>query len=376
MARPAAIGLARSSATAARSPRARARRSTAGPSRRVVTYCHRGRRDGDDRRLSGCATRARRCTRLASAPVVSAGGPYSVAEGSQVTLHATATNAAGLPMTYTGTSAAASPRRRERDLQRGRRAGHEDGDRDRLHVHRRVHERERDDPATITSRTWRRRRRSRHPPTVRSSARAPTSRSAARSPTPACSTRTPRTWTVDGTTTQGNVTPSTNGSGSAAATWTPSGGRALSAVADGDGQGRRHDAPSPAGRSSCTTPGAGSVCGARRADRPGRELVLFEFDARYRDRDSDAERKRRAARAAPDAARRRSSTGSWSRRRASSSRATAGSTDRNGYRFRLDRRHRPPDKLRVEVWSPGRRAALRLVAAAGARRRHRASVAP
>ena len=38
---------------------------------------------------------------FASAPVVSAGGPYSVAEGSQVTLHATATNAAGLPMTYT-----------------------------------------------------------------------------------------------------------------------------------------------------------------------------------------------------------------------------------------------------------------------------------
>ena len=37
---------------------------------------------------------------FASAPVVSAGGPYSVDEGGKVVLHGTASNAAGLPMTF------------------------------------------------------------------------------------------------------------------------------------------------------------------------------------------------------------------------------------------------------------------------------------
>jgi hypothetical protein len=92
-------------------------------------------------------------------------------------------------------------------------------------------------------------------------------------------------WTVGGATLPAAVAEH-GGSGTAAATWTPSaaGLYPLSlTVTDKDGG----TTTVSGGTLVVFDPAAGSVSGAGSLIDPGRDLVLFEFEARYRDQDSN-----------------------------------------------------------------------------------------
>ena len=213
---------------------------------------------------------------------MSAGGPYTVDEGASFTLHGSASNAAGLAMTFSwdlgggATATGATPTIVAGDgpatttatLTVCETGGACASDKTTIHVT-----------------TSRRRRRSSRPPTAPSSASGRTSPSAGRSPTRASPTPTRPCWTVGGATIPATVAEH-GGSGTAAATWTPSaaGLYPLSlTVTDKDGG----TTTVSGGTLVVFDPAAGSVSGAGSLVDPSHDLVLFDFEARYRDHDSD-----------------------------------------------------------------------------------------
>lgn len=155
-------------------------------------------------------------------------------------------------------------------------------------------------------------------------------------------------WTVGGTAVPATVVEH-GGAGTAAATWTPSaaGLYPLSlTVTDRDGG----TTTVAGGTHVVFDPDAGSVAGAGALLDPGRDLVLFELDARYRDHDSSpaGDVELHAPHLTLDATRL-----DWLVVTSPSFVLQGvGRVDhRSGFRFRLSGTTGHPDQLRVQIWA-------------------------
>ena len=285
---------------------------------------------------------------FATAPVVSAGGPYTVDEGASFTLHGSASNAAGLAMTFSwdlgggATATGATPTIVAGDgpatttatLTVCETGGACASDKTTIHVNNVA------PTAKILA------------PADGSVFRVRTHVALSGSFTdPGIADTHKAVWTVGAATIPATVAEH-GGSGTAAATWTPTaaGLYPLSlTVTDKDGG----TTTVSGGTLVVFDPAAGSVSGAGSLVDPGHDLVLFDFEARYRDHDSDPSG--HVELHAPHLTLFATHL-DWLVVTSPSFvlQGDGRVLDRRGsYRFRLSGVTGHPDQLRVQIWAPG-----------------------